>query len=46
MQTFLDRLIAQGVFGSLPAAFVYTGMMFLFGVSGCLCLFPAHCWYH
>ncbi len=32
MQTFLDRLIAQGVFGSLPAAFVYTGMMFLFGV--------------
>ena len=32
MQAFLDRLIAQGVFGSLPTAFVYTGMMFLFGV--------------
>ena len=32
MQAFLDRLIAQGVFGSLPTAFVSTGMMFLFGV--------------
>ena len=32
MQAFLDRLIAQGVFGSLPTTLVYTGMMFFFGV--------------
>ena len=32
MQALLDRLIAQGVFGSLPTELVYAGMMLLFGL--------------
>ena len=32
MQALLDRLIVQGVFGSLPTELVYAGMMLLFGL--------------